>query len=122
MSYAGLLSLVHAKVDAEDERVQAALRWLERHYSLDENPGQGQQGLYYYYLVMAKALDAAGLEALKTIDGGTVDWREALSAKLLSLQKPDGSWSSENGRWMEKDPVLVTTYVVLTLNIITTAP
>jgi squalene-hopene/tetraprenyl-beta-curcumene cyclase len=45
-----------------------------------------------------------------------VNWRDELTKKLLSLQKPDGSWSNETGRWMEKDPVLVTSYVVLALN------
>ena len=64
---------------------------------------------------MAKGLTAAGVKTLKTPDGKTVDWRAELTAKLLSLQKPDGSWSSENGRFMEKDPNLVTTYCLLAL-------
>jgi squalene cyclase len=34
---------------------------------------------------------------------------------LEKQQKPDGSWASENGRWMEKDPNLVTTYCLLAL-------
>jgi squalene-hopene/tetraprenyl-beta-curcumene cyclase len=104
MTYSGLLSLVHAEVDAGDERVQAAVEWLARHYSLDENPGQGQQGLYYYYLVMAKALTAAGLDTLPKQDGSRVNWRQDLARKLLTLQKADGSWANDSGRWMEKDP------------------
>lgn len=118
MTYAGLLSLTFADVKKDDERVRAALDWLSRHYTLEENPGQGQQGLYYYYFVMAKALTTVGLDTLTKTDGTAVKWREELATKLLSLQKPDGSWSSENGRWMEKDPNLVTSYVVLALNTI----
>lgn len=116
MTYAGLLSLIHADVNKEDPRVKAAVEWLSRRYSLEENPGQGQQGLYYYYFVMAKGLSAAGIDTLSTTDGKTVDWRDELTKKLLSLQKPDGSWSNETGRWMEKDPVLVTSYAVIALN------
>jgi squalene-hopene/tetraprenyl-beta-curcumene cyclase len=65
---------------------------------------------------MAKGLAAAGIDILPTADGKTVNWRDELTKKLLSLQKPDGSWSNESGRWMEKDPTLVTSYVVLALN------
>jgi squalene-hopene/tetraprenyl-beta-curcumene cyclase len=118
MSYAGLLSLLHAEVKKDDERVKAAVEWLSRRFSVDENPGQGAQGLYYYFFVMAKALAAAGITELQTADGKKVNWRESLANKLLALQKPDGSWASDNARWMEKDPVLVTTYVVLALNIL----
>lgn len=116
MTYAGLLSLVHADVKKDDQRVKAALDWLSRHYTLEENPGQGQQGLYYYYFVMAKGLHAAGIDSLAKTDGKTVNWRKELTEKLLSLQKADGSWSNESGRWMEKDPVLVTSYSVIALN------
>ena len=34
----------------------------------------------------------------------------------MSLQKADGSWASENGRFMEKDPVLVTCYATIALS------
>jgi hypothetical protein len=30
---------------------------------------------------------------------------------MAQLQKPDGSWSGEK-RWMEDNPVLVTSYIV----------
>jgi squalene-hopene/tetraprenyl-beta-curcumene cyclase len=51
-------------------------------------------------------------------DGHKVDWRKDLALKLINLQKGDGSWSNDSGRWMEKDPVLVTSYSVLTLELI----
>ena len=59
-----------------------------------------QEGLYYYYLVMSKGLTAAGLDTLKKKGGGEANWREDLVKKLLALQKPDGSWANESGRWM----------------------
>jgi squalene-hopene/tetraprenyl-beta-curcumene cyclase len=115
MTYAGLLSFIYAEVKPEDQRVKAAKEWIERRYTLEENPGRGAEGLYYYYHLMAKGLTAAGIKSLKTADGRTVDWKAELTSKLLSLQKPDGSWASGNGRWMEKDPSLVTSYCLLAL-------
>lgn len=114
MTYSGLLSLVHAKVKADDPRVKAAVEWLSKRYSVEENPGLGNQGLYYYYFVMAKTLKVAGIDELES-GGKKANWREELAEKLIALQKKDGSWANENGRWMENDPVLVTAYTVLAL-------
>ena len=55
MTYAGLKSFLYAGIDKEDLRVKAALDWISRHYDLTSNPGVGQQGLFYYYHVFAKA-------------------------------------------------------------------
>ena len=60
----------------------------------------------------------ARVDSLTGPQGKKIDWRKELTEKLLSLQKPDGSWVSENGRWMEKDPVLVTCYAVSALDLI----
>ncbi len=115
ISYAGMLSFIYAGLTADDPRVQAALQWLGENYTLEENPGMGQEGRFYYYHTMAKALSTAGVEELKTKDGKTVNWRDALGRHLLDTQKSDGSWLNDTGRWMESDPVLVTAYTVLAL-------
>ena len=117
MSYAGLLSYIYADVKKDDPRVLAVIDWLTHHYTLNENPGMGADGLYYYYYMMSKALFAYGAPDLKTPDGA-VDWRKEIALKLINLQKSDGSWSNESGRWMEKDPTLVTSYSVLALEFI----
>lgn len=118
MSYAGLLSYIYADVKKDDPRVLAVIDWLRNHYTLNENPGMGADGLYYYYYMMSKALFAYGDHEIKTTDGKSIDWRKEIALKLINLQKPDGSWSNENGRWMEKDPTLVTSYSVLALEFI----
>lgn len=115
ISYAGLLSLIYAKLGPEDQRVVAVKEWLGKNYTMEENPGMGAQGLYYYYQAMSKALSAAEIDNLKLSNGKEADWRSDLAGKLLSLQKGDGSWTNENGRWMESNPVLVTSYTVLAL-------
>jgi squalene-hopene/tetraprenyl-beta-curcumene cyclase len=115
MSYAGLLSLVYAQVSADDPRVTAVKEWLGKNYTLDENPGVGAQGLYYYYNTMSKALAASGIDKLPLENGKTVDWRKELCERLLSKQREDGSWLNDNGRWMESNSVLVTAYTVMAL-------
>ena len=115
MTYAGLLSLIYAEVDAQDERVQAARDWAVRHWSLNENPGMGQEGLYYFFNVLTKSLKAAGDERLTRPDGREVSWREEVVRRLVGLQKPDGRWVNDNNRWWEADPNLVTAYTLQAL-------
>jgi squalene-hopene/tetraprenyl-beta-curcumene cyclase len=115
MTYAGLLSFIYADLQAEDPRVAAALEWLKKNYTLEENPGMGRQGLYYYYHLAAKGLAAAGIETLEDASGRKIDWARELALKLINLQNSDGSWVNDTARWMEKDPVLVTSYCLLAL-------
>jgi squalene-hopene/tetraprenyl-beta-curcumene cyclase len=116
MTYAGLKSMIYAGVSRDDPRVKAAYEWIRRHYTVDENPGMGPQGLYYYYHTFAKALDTIGDEKLVDADGQSHDWRAELVQKLISTQKDDGSWINNNPRWLEGDPNLVTAYSLLALS------
>ena len=115
MSYAGLLSFIYAEMDSADPRIVAVRKWLSNNYTIKENPGMGPQGLYYYYHTMSKALSLSGISILKDQDGKEQDWRKELSLHLLNLQSKDGSWMNDNGRWWERDPVLVSSYALLTL-------
>lgn len=118
MSYAGLLSFIYAQVDKGDPRVKGVIDWLSKNYTLDENPGMGKDGLYYYYHTMAKALSTAGIDTLTLKDGKKINWRQDLAKRLLDLQNADGSWVNANGRWWERDPHLVTSYATITLEIL----
>ena len=118
ITYSGLLSYIYAQMDKNDPRVKAAYDWLRKNYTLKENPGMGPQGMFYYYHTMAKALSLYGVDEIVTGKGQKVNWRKDLALKLLNLQNKDGSWANENNRWWEKDPVLVTAYSVITLEII----
>ena len=115
MSYAGLLSFIYAEMDQNDPRVKSVMKWLENNYDVKENPGMGPQGLYYYYHTMAKALSLSGIEEVVDKKGKKRDWRKDLALELLNKQDPKGYWLNENGRWWERDPVLVTSYALLTL-------
>ncbi len=115
VSYAGLMSYSYADLKKNDPRVKALIEWLEKNYTLDENPGMGLDGLYYYYNAMSKALTAYGVNELTLANGQKINWRAELAKKLLALQRPDGSWANESNRWWQKDPVLVTGFVVSAL-------
>ena len=91
---------------------------MKGHYSVDENPGMGIDGVFYYYQVMAKALTTYGTGDLALADGRKVNWPKELALKLINLQQDDGSWKNDSGRWMEKDPVLATAYSVMTLEMV----
>ena len=116
MTYAGLKSFLYAGVDKDDQRVKAAYEWISKHYALDSNPGVGAQGLYYYYHIFAKALDAVDQEKLVDSEGKTHFWKVDLVNELAKRQNKDGSWTNkESERWMENDPNLVTAYSLLAL-------
>lgn len=118
ISYGGLLSYVYAKVDRKDPRVVAVLDWLQGNYTLEENPGMGLQGYFYYLHLMTKALTAAKVDTLRLADGREVRWRGEVARRLLALQQPNGSWINENKRWWETDPNLVSAYVLLSLELL----
>lgn len=115
MTYAGLKSMIHAGLTEDDPRVKAALEFIRANYSVDENPGLGQQGLYYYYQTFAKALALLGKPTLEDARGVRHDWRADLTAALASRQNADGSWVNKADRFMEGDPNLVTSYGLLAL-------
>jgi squalene-hopene/tetraprenyl-beta-curcumene cyclase len=117
MSYAAVLSMCSARLTKADARVRNTLAYCADNWSLDENPGMGRQGLYYYYDILARALAAAGVETLTAPDGRVIRWKSELAAKLVSLQKSDGSWSNDNNRFWEADPVLCTSFALITLQL-----
>ena len=118
ISYGGLLSYIYADLKRADPRVVAVFDWLRANYTLDENPGMGPQGIYFYLHTMTKALTAYGVVELELKDGRKLNWRREVAMRLINRQQRDGSWSNDNGRWLEKDPALVTSYAVLSLEMI----
>lgn len=115
MTYAGLQSLLAGGVTLDDPRVQAAIQWLRSHYSVEENVGLGQSGLYYYYYLMAQCLDTLGNDIFKDSVGANHNWRAELAAALMKRQSADGSWINENNRWYEGDRNLATSFALLAL-------
>jgi len=128
MTYVGFKSYLYADLSPEDERVKLATDWIRRNYTLEENPGMGTDGMYYYFLMFAKAMDAAGgrsagprVDTFGTInaDGssGEHDWANDLIDRLAGLQNENGSFKSVDDRWMENNEILITAYALIALDL-----
>jgi squalene-hopene/tetraprenyl-beta-curcumene cyclase len=115
MTYAGYKSMLFAGLRRDDPRVLAAFDWARAHWSMQENPGLGKQGLFYYRLALARALAASGRDTIEDTGGTRHDWRKEVVDALVASQRPDGSWINDQDRWMEGEPDLVTAYAVLAL-------
>ena len=121
MTYALVKSYLFCGVPADDARVQAAVRWLGRNFTVEHNPGfvtpaEQAQGLYYYYLALARTLRMLPDSGLKGPDGEAIEWRAQLVRKLLDEQRTDGSWINDRSRrWWEASPTLSTAFALLAL-------
>jgi squalene-hopene/tetraprenyl-beta-curcumene cyclase len=108
-----VLSYLWCGFDKDDLPVKLAVAWLKKNYSVEKHPNankNGQQGLYYYYRVMSKALTAYG----EPVFAGH-PWGRDLAAAIIERQREDGSWSNPEDRWREGDPALVTGYALTAL-------
>jgi squalene-hopene/tetraprenyl-beta-curcumene cyclase len=115
MTYAGLKSMIYAGLAPEDPRVKAASEYIAKNYTVDENPGLGERGLYYYYQTFARTLELIGKPELVDAAGKSHDWRAELVAALAKRQAANGSWVNKSDSFMEGDPNLVTAYGLLAL-------
>ena len=124
MTYALLKAYTLCGLPAKDPRVQAAVGWIQKNWTVDVNPGAdpklgtkaSYQGLYYYYMAMAQALDTTGIDKIEVTGEADVDWRTELAEHLSKLQRKDGSWlNTQNSRWWENQPLVCTVYSMLAL-------
>lgn len=116
MTYAGLKSMIYAGLERDDPRTKAALNWIRKNYTLAENPGVGQQGLFYYFHTFGKTMDVIGETEFVDAGGTKHNWKADLKKRLAELQQPNGSWINPADRWYEGDPNLVTAYSLLGLS------
>ena len=131
MTFALLKGYLLVGLSKDDPRVQAAHGWLQRNYTLDSNPGfaasadpgAAYQGLFYYFLALATALDLYGEDLITDGQGAARHWRSELAGRLVSMQRGDGSWANDNSpRWFEGNPTLATAYALTCLGTATQAP
>ncbi|MDF1800748.1 MAG: terpene cyclase/mutase family protein [Planctomycetota bacterium] len=124
MTFALLKGFLLAGLEKDDPRVAAAHGWLQRNYTLDKNPGfeasadpgAAYQGLFYYFLALARALELYDEPHLTDGAGVVHNWRGELAGRLVSMQLGDGSWVNSNSpRWYEGNPTLATAYALCCL-------
>jgi squalene-hopene/tetraprenyl-beta-curcumene cyclase len=117
MTYGGLKSFLYAGVSKDDPRVKGAVNWIRRHYTLDENPGMGKAGLFYYYHTFGKAMAALGEDRFEDAKGQKHDWRRELFEAIKKQQRPDGSFVNKDDKaFGEKDPNLATAFALLAVS------
>ena len=117
MTYSGLKSFLYAGVSKDDPRVKACVDWCRRHYTLDENPGMGKSGLFYYYHTMTKALHTFGEDPFVDAKGTKHAWRAEVFEKLRKMQLANGSWTNPGERtFAEDNPDLCTAFALLSLS------
>ena len=115
MTYAGMKSMIYAGLTPDDPRVKAAVAWLKDNYRLDQNPGQGTAGLFYYYHTLASSLETARIAEISDAEGDAHAWQQELIAELAKRQAADGSWANENQQWFENDKNLATSFALMAL-------
>ena len=123
MTYGGLKSFLYAGVSKDDPRVQGAVKWIRKHYTLDENPGMGQAGLYYYYHTFGKAMAALGEDQFEDAKKQKHDWRKELFEAIKKRQRDaDGGFENKGDRTFgEADPNIATAFALLSLSYTTPA-
>jgi hypothetical protein len=111
----GVLALLAAGFSREDERVQAALQWLDRHPAWDRPEGipeddadQWHKVMFFYHLnARSEVCSAFGLGE---------KWQTQVANLLATRQHDDGSFSNPYGELnKEDDPILATAMAVGTL-------
>lgn len=119
MTYNLLRAYLFAGLEKDSVPVQLAYAWIQRNYTLERIPGfrdekQHEMGIYYYYLSMAKTLEAWGEDYVEDADRGIRhNWRSDIVNQLASRQREDGHWVNDvHDRWQENSPVLCTAYVL----------
>jgi squalene-hopene/tetraprenyl-beta-curcumene cyclase len=116
MTYSGIKSYIYADMDKNDPRVQAAVKWITKNYTLDENPGRGSKAYYYYIDVFARTWNILKMDAVVTADGVQHEWFRDLVTKLAAEQRPDGFWvNSRSADQWEDRPELCTTHALIAL-------
>ena len=92
MTYEDVLPLVYLAIKPEHQRALRARNAIERYYTLDRNPDltkrygdygfqAEQQGIYYYYFIVAKTLKTFRMPTIRTAAGQNKDWVRELVAQ-----------------------------------------
>ena len=89
MTYAGFKSYLYAGLTAEDPRVTAAFEWAMKHWTLQENPGIGTDGFYYFLVMFSRAMDARGEATAVPVSG------EAFRSSLVLRGLKEGVTAAE---------------------------
>ncbi len=122
----GLRTLLHAGASADDARAIAGREWLFKNFRLKRNPGLAtdepipfHRGIHFYWLAsLSDALAAADRLGLAEAPERKkpVAWAKRLASELIYRQEAKGAWRNEENVMSEDDPILATSFAVMTLS------
>ncbi|MGI9515810.1 MAG: hypothetical protein ACR2NP_02080, partial [Pirellulaceae bacterium] len=114
----GLRLLVLLGTPVDDPELQATVSWLVEHDAWPqvagfahetEEEGTWANGLrYYYYQAMSRSLPLLPEEKADEL-------ARRIAEVLLDEQQEDGSWTNENARMREDDPLIGTGFALIAL-------
>ena len=115
MTCAGICSLaitsheLGVKTAEIDAAIEKGLVWLGKRFSVSGHPEMHppESWFFYYLYSLERVGRVLGLDFI-----GTHEWYPEGARQLLTIQKPDGSWSGKNE---ESDPRLATSLALLFL-------
>lgn len=115
MTCAGICSLaitrheLGEKTAESDAAIEKGLVWLGKRFSVSAHPEThpSDRWFYYYLYSLERVGRVLGLDFI-----GTHEWYPEGARQLLTIQKPDGSWTGKNE---EEDPRLATSFALLFL-------
>ncbi|MCJ8328713.1 MAG: terpene cyclase/mutase family protein [Lentisphaeria bacterium] len=112
LSLGALKSLNHASAKKDSVEIKKGFDWFNKNFSVKENSGLKDGGLYYYYYMLSSTMNKYTVKYINKSN-----WRKQLLIELLGKQKGDGNWVNQNKLWLENDPVLCTSYAIIAMEI-----
>ncbi len=82
-----ILAHMQGKDWRQDKDILQGLQWINRNFSVTENPGRGEEWYYYYLYGLERAGMLYGTEII-----GSHRWYREGAEQILKDQKDDGSW------------------------------
>ncbi len=122
MTADGVRALLCCGLGRDHPRVVAAVRWLERNFSAQHNPGRFapdrevlRDATYYYWAwAAAHAFLAVGAERIEG-PAGPRNWAAELAREVLARRREDGTWVNPYTDAKEDDPLVATPFAAAAL-------
>jgi len=88
---------------------------VTKYYTVEENPGMGQQGVLYYYQMFSKVLSTMDYRHPQGQPGKVARLAQGIGRATLQDATRKRAWLNKVERWYESNPDLGTAYVLISL-------
>ena len=84
-------------------RADFLTQWIEKNYTVENNPGRGDAGYYLYLRMLSTVLDRMGMTSITDGKGNAHDWRAEVTA-CTSCHSRDNGGAGLGGRADIEEP------------------